>query len=136
MGLLDSLDSVLTNPTVEALLPAVIGAAGAGLTSPRRAGARGAIGSALSGGAQGLAEGMRTAAESQNQQQELALKKQQAAAEMQQLAAQTQGLQTQNQQNQIILNNEQVKQKYIQSLPADQQALFIADPKGYLDLDL
>jgi hypothetical protein len=79
-GLLDDIGSVLTNPTVEALLPAVIGAAGAGLSSPRRAGTRGAIGNALSGGATGLAEGMRTAAESQNQQQELALKKQEVQA--------------------------------------------------------
>ena len=53
-GIMDSITSVLQSPVVQELLPTALGAAGGFLTTPRRAGAGGAIGHAALGASQGL----------------------------------------------------------------------------------
>lgn len=53
-GFMDSITSVLQSPAVQELLPTALGAAGGFLTTPRRAGTGGAIGSSLLGASQGL----------------------------------------------------------------------------------
>ena len=129
MGLLD----VLQDPTIEALLPAVLGGVGGALQSPRLAGGRGAAGAGIAGAGQGLAQGMRAATE----QQELNLQKQKAPLEMQELQTQIAGLQQQQKINGIILSTEQAKQAYGNTIkdPAD-QARYFADPAAYLQRDL
>lgn len=61
-GFLSGIGDLLSNPAIQQLIPAIAGAAGGALTSPRLAGARGSIGAGLLGGVQGLAEGQRAAA--------------------------------------------------------------------------
>lgn len=62
-GIMDSITSVLQSPAVQELLPTALGAAGGFLTTPRRAGAGGAIGRGLLGGAQGLTTGAEAVAQ-------------------------------------------------------------------------
>jgi len=71
-GFLDSLSGVLQSPAVQQLLPAALGAASGFLTTPRRAGAGGAIGNALGGAAQGITTGGVLAARTQELQQNAA----------------------------------------------------------------
>jgi hypothetical protein len=125
MGLLD----VLQNPAVEALLPAVLGAAGGALSSPRLAGGRGAIGRGLLGAGEGLTSGIQTA----QQQQRLTMEQQRQQPELNEIQARTQELQQQAKMNEVILGNEQLKSKYAESLPEDQRAQFITDPKSFFD---
>ena len=73
MGLLD----VLQNPAIEALLPALLGGVGRGLSSPRLAGTRGAVGQGILGAGEGLSTGIQTA----QQQQRLNMEQQKAAAQ-------------------------------------------------------
>ena len=129
MGLLD----VLQNPTIEALLPALLGGVGRGLSSPRLAGTRGAVGQGILGAGEGLSTGIQTA----QQQQRLNMEQQKAPLEMNELQAQTQALQTQNQQNQIILSNEKLRQQFGMSIkdPTD-QARYFADPAAYFQRDM
>jgi hypothetical protein len=85
----------------------------------------GGLGKALEGAATGLQQGAQTRAllaEAQRNQQDLALK--------------TQQLNQQKQLNDITLGNQQILQKRIAGLPPDEQALAIADPKAYFDMDL
>lgn len=88
-GLLDSISGLLSNPAIQQLLPAVAGAAGSALTSPRGTGGRGQLGRALLGGAQGYEQGL--------QNQELGL--------------QTQKLQLENKQMQQAITNQAALQK-------------------------
>lgn len=67
MGILD----LIQDPTVEALIPAVLGAAGGALSGGRvQGGTRGAIGRGLLGGAEGLESGIQTAQRQQQLQME------------------------------------------------------------------
>ena len=61
-GFLSGVSDLLSNPAIQQLIPAIAGAAGGALTSPRLAGARGSIGRGLLGGAEGLAQGQQAAA--------------------------------------------------------------------------
>jgi hypothetical protein len=124
---------ILNSPAVEALLPALLGGAGAALSSPKLAGSRGAVGRGLMGAGEGLAGGMQTA----QQQQRLNMEQQQQPLKMDELSAQVQGLQQQQKMNGIVLSNEEAKRAYGLNIkdPTD-QARYFADPKSYLERDL
>ena len=129
MGLMDILES----PAVEALLPALLGGVGRGLSSPRLAGTRGAVGQGILGAGEGLSTGLQTA----QQQQRLNMEQQQQPLKMDALQANVDALKTQNQQAQTVLANEQLTRQYGLSIkdPAE-QARYFADPKAYMQRQL
>jgi hypothetical protein len=116
-GLMD----ILNSPAVEALLPALLGGAGAALSSPRLAGSRGAVGRGIMGAGEGLASGMQTA----QRQQQLTLEQQKAQqdAGYQQLLNQHQSVQ--NALSQDDLDTRTALETRFKQLPQAQQNQFV-----------
>ena len=107
---------------------------GRGLSSPRLAGTRGAVGQGILGAGEGLSTGIQTA----QQQQRLNMEQQkQQPLKMDALQANVDALKTQNQQAQTVLANEQLTRQYGLSIkdPAE-QARYFADPKAYMQRQL
>ena len=127
-GLLD----ILQNPAVEALLPALLGGAGAALSSPRLAGSRGAVGRGIMGAGEGLASGMQTA----QQQQRLNMEQQQQPLKTQELQTEIAGMQQDQKLKEITLANEGLTRDYGLNIkdPAEQAKYFL-DPKGWMAQD-
>jgi hypothetical protein len=130
MGLLDGLgsglESILSNPAFQALVPAAMGAAGGALSSPRLAGTRGAIGRGLLGGAQGFSSGIKSAQEQQSLEMQAAKNAQEA--QYQTLLSKHLGL-----EDQIIQGNLDARQRRLDlftALPPEEQKRY-GTPDNY-----
>lgn len=122
-SILDDVGSLLSNPAVMELLPAVTGAIGGALTSPRLAGGRGAIGSALLGGTQGLEQGAELGAQTARLKQD---------AEMNKMLAKHYDLEDQIAQGNLDSQNKVIQ--HFNALPESEQGKYGGDWHTYLDV--